>query len=88
MTFFMISGLVGFLVVVFLLWCFRGFSHDLKQGQTIGLLVRPVATQRAVLKQNIQRVVRMSVRKQGISSRNGAKVDAEASFTARLAGRS
>ncbi len=74
MTFFMISGMVGFLAVIFLLWCFCGFSRDLRKGNTIGLLVRPVTirlvvnrpvtAEKAVLKLNIQRVVRMSVRRE------------------------
>lgn len=77
MTFFMISGMICFLAVIFLFWCFRGFSQDLRKGNTIGLLVRPVrirpmvtrpVTPKAVLKQNIQRVVRMSVRREQFSN--------------------
>ena len=77
MTFFMISGMVCFLAVISLLWFCRGFSQDLRKGNTIGLFVRPATirpavtrpvTPKAVLKQNIQRVVRMSARREQFSN--------------------
>ena len=83
MTFFMISGMICFLAIIFLVWCFRGFSQDLKQGKTIGLLVRPVTTQRAVLKQNIQRVVRMSGRREQFSNAYRPGVNPTVPITAR-----
>jgi Na+/melibiose symporter-like transporter len=81
-TFFMVFGLIGLSAVIFLLWCFRGFSRDLKQGETVGLLVRPAVTQKAVFKQNIQRVVRMSAR-QRLSSWYGTDVRPVISVTAK-----
>lgn len=41
MTFFMLFAFAMFLAIVALLWCFRGFSRELKQPRKpIGLLVR------------------------------------------------
>jgi hypothetical protein len=64
MTFFMISGMVAFLSLTGLLWCLRGFSRDMKQGATVGLLVRPVADRRAVLKHNMRRIIHTSMQAQ------------------------
>lgn len=75
MAFFMISGMICFLAVIFLLWCFRGFSQELNKGNTIGLLVRPVTIQKALLKQNIQRVVRMSARREQLPNTYRPNVD-------------
>jgi hypothetical protein len=92
-TFFMISGMVGFLAVIFLLWYFCGFSRDLRKGNTIGLLVRPVTirlvvtrpvtAEKAVLKQNIQRVVRMSVRREQFSNTYRPDVNPTVPITAK-----
>jgi hypothetical protein len=91
-TFFMISGMICFLAVIFLLWCFRGFSQELRKGNTIGLLVRPVTIrpvvtrpviQKAVLKQNIQRVVRMSVRREQFSNTYRPDVNPTVPITAK-----
>ncbi|MBZ5531853.1 MAG: hypothetical protein LAO20_10510 [Acidobacteriia bacterium] len=41
MTLFMVLMMVSFLAVLAMLWCFRGFTRELKQGRKpIGLLVR------------------------------------------------
>ena len=64
MTYFMISGMVAFLALIGLLWCLRGFSRDVKQGKTVGLLVRPVADRRAVLKHNVRRIIHTSMQTQ------------------------
>jgi hypothetical protein len=69
MTFFMISGMVAFLALTGLLLCLRGFSRDVKQGKTVGLLVRPVADRpgadrRAVLKHNVRRIIHTSMQTQ------------------------
>jgi len=60
MTYFMLSGMVGFATVIFLLWCFRGFRQGRQQAETLGLLVRPVAEQGEVAGRNIRRIVRAS----------------------------
>jgi hypothetical protein len=86
-AFFMIFGLVGFLAAIFLLWCFQGFSHDLKRGNTIGLFVRPVATQKTVLKKNIQRVVRMSLRTERPLSHYDVDANRAAPLIAKSVGR-
>jgi hypothetical protein len=79
----MVFGMIGFMAVIFLLWCFRGFSRDLTQGNSVGLLVRPVTSQRVVLKHNIQRVVRMSVRREQLPDRHYPEIP----ITVRSAGR-
>jgi hypothetical protein len=86
-TFFMIFGMTCFLAVIFLLWCFRGFSLDLKKGELVGLLVRPARSQKAVVKRNIQRVVRISARRQRLSVCHGTDVDDVIQVTARQAGK-
>ncbi|MCU1221686.1 MAG: hypothetical protein JWN42_2883 [Candidatus Angelobacter sp.] len=92
MTFFMISGMVCFLAVISLLWFCRGFSQDLRKGNTIGLFVRPVTirpvvsrpvTPKAVLKQNIQRVVRMSARREQFSNSYPPDPNTDVPITAR-----
>lgn len=41
MTLYMVFMIVSFLAVLAMLWCFRGFTRELKQGRKpIGLLVR------------------------------------------------
>ena len=70
MTFFMISGIVAFLSVTGLLWCFHGFTRTLKEGKTVGLLVQP--DRRVVVKHNVRRIIHTSMQARsewrGISS--------------------
>jgi len=41
MAFFIVLAMVGFLAISALLWCFGGFTRELRQGRkTVGLLVR------------------------------------------------
>ncbi|HET9281026.1 MAG TPA: hypothetical protein VFR24_03585 [Candidatus Angelobacter sp.] len=41
MTFFMGFAIIGYLSIIALLWCFRGFSRELKNGRkVVGLIVR------------------------------------------------
>jgi hypothetical protein len=41
MTFFIGLAIVGYLSIIALLWCFRGFSRELKNGRkAVGLIVR------------------------------------------------
>jgi hypothetical protein len=61
MTVFMISGMIAFLSLTGLLWCLRGFSRYVKQGETVGLLARPVVDRRAVLKHNMRRIIHTSM---------------------------
>jgi hypothetical protein len=70
MTYFMITGIVAFSTVIFLLACFRGFSRDLKRGETVGLLVQPVSDRRAALKHNMRRMIHTSMQTQRDSRRN------------------
>ena len=64
MTYFMISGIVAFLVLTGLLWCLQGFTRALREGETVGLLVRPVSDRRAVLKHNVRRIIHTSMQTQ------------------------
>jgi hypothetical protein len=64
MTFFMISGMVAFLAVTGLLWCFQGFTRAFTEGKTVGLLVRPVPDRSVVLKQNVRRIIHTSMQAQ------------------------
>ena len=84
MTFFMISGMVAFLAVTGLLWCFQGFTRAIKEGKTVGLLVQPVPDRSVVLRQNVRRIIHTSMQAQRERRRDFS--NASSSDTGRLQG--
>ena len=55
MTYFMIFAIFGYLSVLALLWCLRGFSRELKSGKkTIGLMVKAVPQNEGTARMNLR----------------------------------
>lgn len=64
MALFMISGMIVFVAIVFLLWCLQKFSDELKRSKAIQAAVHPipVSIAKTVFKQNARRVIQMQNR--------------------------
>jgi hypothetical protein len=65
MTLFMGFTIVGYLSIIALLWCFRGFSRELKKGRkVVGVVVRVAPDQTGVVGdgERIQRVLQRELK--------------------------
>jgi hypothetical protein len=68
MTLFMISGMMIFTAIVFLLRCLNAFSHELKRSKGAHS-ERPLLITREVFKQNARRVIQMQRQHAGDNGR-------------------
>ena len=68
MALFMISGMMVFAAIVFLLRCLNAFSHELTRSKA-ARAERPLLITREVFKQNARRVIQMQRRHAGDNGR-------------------
>lgn len=73
MTFLISSAIAIFLIMAFLIWCFRGFSREIQQVKNAGLLVvRPVVVEKADRKPHARKLIQMPGQPTRSSRQSGA----------------
>ena len=77
MTLFMISGVIGFVAIIFLLRCLNAFSGELKRSKAMAaeVAMKPMFVSKAVFKQNARRVLQMQRRRDGAHSKIRRRVN-------------